>query len=206
MNHLRLLLRRRDMVSLIYDASTGRLCGELAIDIVQQLKQHAGEATQPSSFRFHMATSLGGALLILATLITRDLSPIGLELNLPSYVEKFQEATTMLHDLAIHLQAARRIVHDLRDITDVARTIIDGRATEPLEDPVWAVPEDFDGLFPYGSLDFALQAGVPDPGEACSLHTESRRNDTVRQNAFSPMGSWDSELQQATNGYGAPWI
>ena len=87
MNHLRLLLRRRTMVSLTYGTADGLICGEMAMDIVRDINLYASEAKRPSSYRFHMAISLGGAILILATLLCRDLTAIDLHRHRLEYTE-----------------------------------------------------------------------------------------------------------------------
>lgn len=78
MNHLRLLLHQRTMISLSYTKSDGRVCGEVATDIVRDLQAHAAEAQNAGLLRFHMAFSLGGAIPILATLLWKDLSTVNL--------------------------------------------------------------------------------------------------------------------------------
>jgi hypothetical protein len=104
--HLRLLLRRRLMVSMNFSAADGRLCGNLAMDIVKQISQHSNEAGEQSSFRFHMAVSLGSALLILSTLLCRGL--VDLQNFYAQYSEAFRTGLTLLRQLGKGLHAARR--------------------------------------------------------------------------------------------------
>jgi len=195
------------MVSLTYDASTGRLCGELAIDIVQQIKIHNAETTQPSSFRFHMATSLGGAILILATLLTRPLSVIGLQDNQPAYAENFREGVAMLRDLATYLQAARRIADDLEDIIQVVTSVLNQARIAPQEEFMSVVPANIDNLFPYGAIDFAQQTGLPDEHVSDGGGGASRSGSGMfTYDALNSLDSWHNELQPTVNGYGVPWI
>lgn len=205
MAHLRLLLHRRVMVSLLYDANTGRLCGNLAIDIVQQIKQHSVEIHQPSSWRFHFATALGGAILILSTLLCRHLAEIGLDNMHSAYAASFNEGVTMLKDLAATINAARRIEEDLKDIVHVVTSLLNQPMTIPQADFTTLLPQNMDNIFPYGAIDFAQsqwhQEGFSDNGEGpASVTTDLLGGDTMRS-----LDPWENELQNA-QGYGAPWI
>lgn len=205
MAHLRLLLRRRVMVSLAYDANTGRLCGDLAIDIVQQIKGHSGEIQQASSWRFHFATALGGAILILSTLLCRNLAEIGLSPMHAAYATNFNEGVAMLKELAASLNAARRVEEDLKDIVHVVTSLLNQPLTIPEADITTLLPQNMDNLFPYGAIDFAQSQwpheGFSDSGEGpASATTDLLGGDTMR--ALDP---WENELQNA-QGYGAPWI
>lgn len=189
-NHLRTLLSRRTMTSLKYDGNTGRLCGDLAIDTVDRIKTHAAEAKIPSSFRFHMTASLGGAILVLATLLVRDLTAVSLQDKAPAYAESFRDAVGILHDLAIYLQVARRVSDDLKDIIHLVTTILNGG-------PVDMLPAQVEELFPYNFLDFAEQTGLSDAvGAGLWSGAEIGNSD-----------SWDFELQPFPAGFhGVPWI
>lgn len=119
-SHLRLLLRRRAMVSLNFSAQDGRLCGDLASDIVAQILQHRDEATQASSFRFHMATSLGWALLVLGAVLCKSLDQTDAASLNAAYAQAFQQGLELLKTLSSGLQLARRMLRDLTDIIRVA--------------------------------------------------------------------------------------
>ena len=199
MNHLRLLIHRQTMVSLSYDLATGRLCGDLAIDIVQSIGQHGHEASQPSSFRFHMATSLGGAILILATLLVHPLSPAGLEKNHSAYADKFRHSLAMLRQLALYLQAARRIVSDLEDIIQVVLLVLDQPSFSPQGSLISALPTNMDDLFPYTSLDFAQQAGMMG-------YNVGDEGGTFDYDGTNTLDSWGNETRPLANVYGVPWI
>lgn len=220
LNHLRLLLRRRTMISLRYDGSTGRLCGDLALDNVQLIKAHSTDAKCPSSFRFHMTASLGGSILILATLLVRDLASIGLQDQQQAYAESFRDALAILHDLSIYLQAARRVVDDFRDIVNVVTTILNQQqvASHGQDGAPSLFPANIDDLFPYGALDFAQQAGagLPDAGRqqgggggngAAAGHWTGNGNGNPDVANAASLDSWDFELQPTSaGGYGVPWI
>lgn len=199
MNHLRLLLHRQTMVTLSYDVATGRLCGDLAIDIVQSIGRLDHEASQPSSFRFHMATSLGGAILILATLLVRPLSPLGLENNHGAYADNFRHGLAMLHQLALYLQAARRIVSDLEDIIQVVLLVLDQPSFAPQDSLINTLPINVDDLFPYASLDFAQQSGVMG-------YYSGEEGGTFDYDGSNALGSWGMETRPLVNGYGVPWL
>lgn len=200
MNHLRLLLHRQTMVTLSYDVATGRLCGELAIDIVRKISQHDNETSEPSSFRFHMATSLGGAILILATLLVRPVLPLGLEEHHTAYAESFRQGLTILRKLTVYLQAARRIANDLEDIIHVVLLVLNQSLLAPRDNFAAALPTNMDDLFPYTSVDFAQQSGLINP-QFNDGHGSGDYDGT------NTMDSWDTELQPlASNGYGVPWL
>jgi hypothetical protein len=193
------------MISLTYDGSTGALCGSVAVDIVSQLKLHNLEATQSSSFRFHMATTLGGAILILATLLSRPLSPIGLQDKQPIYAEAFQEGVRMLRDLSKYLQAARRIANDLKDIIQVVTSILD--QPSPLEQQegfISYVPANMDGLFQYGGVDIVQQAALPE--ELLWDFSDGAGGSMFHYDAINSLDSWDYDLQPVANDYSVAWI
>lgn len=216
LNHLRLLLRRRMMISLRYDGSTGRLCGDLAIANTQLIKSHAADAKSPSSFRYHMVASLGGSILILATLLVRDLASIGLQDQQSAYAESFRDALAILQDLSIYLQAARRVIDDFRDIVNVVTTILhqqqvaaqnhgqeEGLQTGSL------FPANIDDLFPYGALDFAQQAGsvISETGRGAGGGGGDAHGQWTGSGQEMGVDSWDFELHpNSVGGYGVPWI
>lgn len=199
-NHLRLLLRRRAMVSLTYDASTGSLCGALAVEIVDQISLHRQDIAQPSSFRFHMAVSLGGAILVLATLLCRDLTSIGIQAQHDHYADGFRNATKMLDELSTYLNAAKRIADDLASIVQVVNSILNQSTSQGFAPTI--LPGDLDAMFPYGAIDFAQQQNYLQAQPTVASHVG---NGTVNFDAFASLDSWDHEYNTA-NGYGVPWI
>ncbi|KZO90877.1 hypothetical protein CALVIDRAFT_568660 [Calocera viscosa TUFC12733] len=112
-HHLRLLVRRWQMVSLTYDSVTGRVSGDLAVQVVNQLATHKDEINLKSAFRFHMAACLGGATLILATLLVRPLSEVGLQDVETLYQQSFTQAVGMLRVIVANFQPAYRIATGL---------------------------------------------------------------------------------------------
>lgn len=204
-SHLRLLLRRRLMVSLSYNSGDGRLCGDLAIDIVRQITQHSDEASQPSSFRFHMAVSLGGALLTLGTLLCRPLAELGLQDFYATYADAFRQSLALLKDLASGLYAARRMLLDLKDIVHVVEAIINQPVAAP-QQPQMHMPANIDNLFPYGAVDFAQHAGYPyETYQNGALpHNMGYHNNFER--SWHEWDGAEGQIQATAQGYGAPWI
>jgi hypothetical protein len=138
------------MVSLTFDEHTGRVCGHLAMDIVQRIQSHASEADDPSSFRFHMATALSGAILILSTLLCRSLWEINLHDQHEAYVAAFTMGSNLLHRLAESLQAARRFEADLRKATETVQTLLAQQPPVPLSGLPPGLAPNLDSIFPYG--------------------------------------------------------
>jgi hypothetical protein len=199
-NHLRLLLRRRTMVSLEYNALTGQLSGDLASGIVDQIALHREEIAEPSSFRFHMAVSLGGAVLVLATLLVRDITQIGLQGERTRYVAAFNDGVAMLEQLSMFLTSARRIADDLKPIIQVATSI---NHVPTSAGHMSMVPVDLDGLFPQGVMDFAQQSNwfdEPFLGTSAGEPVNAAMHDSVAPEA------WEIDFSYATTGYGATWI
>ena len=203
-SHLRLLLRRRLMVSLTYSAQDGRLCGDLAIEIVQHITHHSSEASQPSSFRFHMAVSLGGALLILSTLLCRPLMEVGLQDYYSAYADAFRQGLSLLKELASGLYAARRMLLDLKDIIYVVTTIINQPVAAP-QQPQMNMPTNIDTLFPYGAIDFAQHGGYPYEAYRAG-HLRQNLAYTDFEQSWHDWASNQSQMQPTNPGYGVPWI
>jgi hypothetical protein len=187
------------MISLEYDGPTGRLCGELANEIVQQVQQHSEEFSRPSSFRFHLATSLAGAVLILSTLLCRPLEDVGLEDQHHRYVESFHQGVSMLHNLAQSLQAARRVEEDLKDVTQVVSTLLTQQQSAPQEPLVSLVPPNIE--FPYGANDFQSPLLMDQIDELTDSTIASQMNLFSPSTAQTP-NPWYTEFQS----YGVPWI
>lgn len=197
LDQLRLLLWRRTLLSLKYDSEIGRLCGDLAIDVIQRIRAHSPEAKHPSSFRFHMAVSLGGPLLTLSTLLVRDLAPLGLQDRQPIYGEGFREAFSILHDLSTYPHIARRILDDFKDIAPVVSDILNqqqqGQAFSH-----HVVPPNVAELLPYREIDFAQQSGCAVPDMILVNGVDMM----VPQN----VDPWEYDFTSREGGYGVPWI
>jgi len=202
--HLRLLLHRREMVSLSYNATVGLLCGNLATNIVRRLEEHRLEINQPSSFRFHLATTLGGAILILATLLCRDLTTIGLQDRHAIFSKSFHTAVEMLKELAQVLRAARRIADDLDTVVNSVTSILLRSSFSP-QNNIGQLPEGtFDNFFPHTDADVANLGQLPESGvsEMGGQTVES----TFNYDIFATLDSWDSYFQANTGDPGVPWI
>lgn len=204
--HLRLLLRRSLMVSLTYSAHDGRLCGELAIDIVRLISQRSSEATEASSFRFHMAVSLSGALLILGTLLCRRLSELGLQDNYTSYAEAFRQGLALLRDLGTGLLAARRVLEDLKETINFVTALIDQPAPTP-QQPLVRMPSNVEQLFPYGAVDFNQQSAAGYPYETMQTNG-ARQSGTYNNHEFDGWTGPHSESHPPVQGnpHGVPWL
>ena len=183
---------------------------------VRLIKVHDADARSPSGFRFFMTASLGGSILILATLLARDLASIGLQDQQQAYAQSFRDAIGILHDLATYLRAARRVVDEFRDIVNVVTTILNqqqgiGNGQEGQPAPPTMFPANLDDLFSYGALDFAQQAGpsLTESGRGVGNGSQgkwSAGNSDLGGSAMN-VDSWDLELQPAgVAGFGVPWI
>lgn len=172
------------------------------MQVIQMVIPHSGEARQPSSFRFHMAVQLSAAILILATLLCRPLHELGLLDCQPMYIENFRQGQALLQEIASGLQAARRLVDDLRDITNVVAALINQPNAAPQQIPI-SIPASLDSLFPYGALDFAQQTGYP---------YETYHNGNVREGAAYHYDGWQSletvetDVHASNQVYGVSWI
>lgn len=201
------------MVSLEYGATDAIVSGELATEIVQDMQAHTYEVTQPSSFRFHMATALGGAIIILATLLSRDLSALGLLERHALYAESYRQGVSILRELAANLQCASRILEDMRNILKVVDLVLQqNHSPRAMENGALmdVVPANMDELFPYDPVNFnsifttetlgsfatlggntshaGIQQGLDDDGMAASWD------------------AWGDAPLRASCGYGVPWV
>ncbi|KAF2009504.1 hypothetical protein BU24DRAFT_76108 [Aaosphaeria arxii CBS 175.79] len=169
-NNLRLFLRRTTMLSLNYDGKTGVTYGDIALDTIQRFKPHAREAKIPSPLRFHMATTLSHSLLILASLILRDLSSIGIQDRKDLYTVGYLDAKNILQEIAAHNQVARRIVDDFRSLFRSVSTALNNRE---IGTPNWANDH-------FNPSDFPVRS----------------RLGHLREKSL-PSDSWDAEFQQS---------
>ncbi|KAL5447334.1 hypothetical protein PMIN07_009661 [Paraphaeosphaeria minitans] len=198
LDQLRLLLFRQTMLSLRSDADVACLCRDLAIDMVQRIKNHKGDASQPTSFRFPMASCLSGAMLILATLRFRHMPYIASDDRSLSHVEEvYGDATSILADLAPGLALARRIRKDFAELDNLHRQTVDPTELNFGHE----LPVDRQELFPYTSLDFTQQFrfnGEVDSnnGHANGLSSASALNTDL----------WSSIFATKEGKYGLPWI
>ena len=197
-SHLRLLLRRRKMVSMQFTEQEGLLCGELACSIIDHIGRHRDEISKPSSFRFHMAVSLAGAVLVLVTLI---ISPIDRFLEQPMYAIAFDDGLAMLKALSEHLQSAHRLVQDLSPVTHVVQSKL---AQSPPTAGELGLLNEFDALLPYGEIDFAQQDVAW--GEQLLPPDVEGQPVATNQSCNIPAEPWADLFDSSITGYGAPWI
>lgn len=198
LDQLRLLLFRQTLLSLQYDTETARMCGDLAIKIVQRAKAHTSDANDPLSFRHHMASSLGSAMLTLMVLLFRDMPYISLNDHSTTQLEEaYNDANTILTDLASSLGLARRIKNDFADI-EAARQQAMSSAEFGFGGTVAA---DMKELFPYTSLDFAHQHGI---GAESYVHG-SHANGSSSALALNT-DLWSSVFATRQGRYGVPWM
>jgi len=183
------------MTSLTYSSQDAYISGQLASDIVLQITPLSDEASQPSSFRFHMTVSLGSALLILATLLCRPLDEIQMQDHRPAYIERFRQALYVLQQLGSGLQAARRVLDDLKDITNVVVALIEQPSPARMNQQM-PLPQDVNALFPYGAVDFAQQTGY------------AQEYYPVAEDVGYDWNTWNgiASPTHGQHGYGAPWL
>ncbi|PSN75475.1 hypothetical protein BS50DRAFT_671616 [Corynespora cassiicola Philippines] len=200
LNHLCLLVRRPQLLSLAYDATTARYCGDLALDTVQRIRPHSADARLPNSFRHCMAAALASALLPLCALLVRDLAPIGLAEQHPFYAEAWRDAMAVLHELAHSLPLARRVLDDYKDVAAVV-----GSAVQQVQmggSVVGAVPQGVEDLFPYKCLDFGMQGRVGGTGGEESWGQQQQQQWSEGQGAEG----WDAEILARETGWGVLWV
>ncbi|OAF99922.1 uncharacterized protein CC84DRAFT_1168833 [Paraphaeosphaeria sporulosa] len=198
LDQLRLLLFRQTMLSLRYDPDVACLCRDLAINIVQRIKNHQGDVGQPTSFRFPMASCLGGAMLILATLNFRDMPCIPSDNHsLTQSEEAYGEATSILADLSPGLALARRIKKDFADLESLYRQTVDPTELNFGNDG----PVERQELFPYTSLDFTQQFGFDNEADANNRHTNGSSSASTLNTDL-----WSSIFATKEGKYGVPWM
>jgi hypothetical protein len=199
---LRLFVYRQLMVTLTYDGERGRICGEIAIDLVRRVREHGAEtdayhtgddgSPSPHSFGFHMATTLASALLILATLCVRDLDHMGLSWKV--YADSFTEGWEIICHLSMKYTVAQRIHNELVELARVVTKVVEHRQ-KGLSFPYDLIPAQVRDLMPcnsHNSLDFAQQSGG---SGTFSLNTD-------RTQESDKWGIWESSQK----GHRVLWI
>lgn len=187
---LRLLLHRPALFNLDYDGHTGRTCGDLAVDIVQRVRSCGADATQPSSVRFDMTFALGGAVLVLATVLLRNPTTTGLQDRYQVYGEHFHGAMSLVEAFAAYLPIARRVADDLGDIGSIVYAVLNH--LEPGSAwPTGLVPPNLQQRFPYRTVELdehliASAQSVEWPGMVSA--------------------GWDSQAKSTSSHHGVLWI
>lgn len=198
LDQLRLLLFRQTILSLRYDADVACLCRDLAINIVQRIKNHKGDASQPTSFRFAMASCLGGAMLILATLLFRDMQYITSDdRSLAHSEEAYADATAILADLAPGFALARRIKKDFAELGNLHRQTVDPTELNFGHD----LPVGRQELFPYTPLDLTRQSDFSAEADPNNRHMNGSGSVSTLNTDL-----WSSLFATKEGKYGVLWI
>ena len=183
------------------------------MEIVRDMQAHVAEISQASSFRFHMATALGGAIIILATLLSRDLSELGLLERHASYAESYKQGISILRELAVNLDCAVRIIEDMRNILRVVDLVLQqNHSPGAMQNGALmdVVPANMDELFPYdptnsNNLFMAESLGSFGGLEASAEHTSLHQQ--LGHHGATPIWDvWGDALPRTSGGYGVPWV
>lgn len=199
LDQLRLMLFRQTMLTSRYDADVAGLCRDLAVNIVQRIKPHLQEsvAGQPTSFRFPMASCLGGAMLILATLNFRGTPYIASDDHSRARCEEaYVEATNMLAALASSLPLARRIKDDFAEYEKLHQQTVDPTKLNIGHDDSIGKLE----LFPFTALDFTQQFGFNPGADTNNTYTNGSSSSTLNTDP------WSLGVVAKEGRYGVPWI
>ena len=125
---------------------------------------------------------------------------------------------TILRDLAVSLNAAARIMEDLKDITNVVDLVLQYPNPDALENEDFSnlVPANMDDLFPQNIMDtlnidlaandfeyiYAGNGGAGLPGDLTAGTIQDSHNGVTTM-----WDSWDHyELLRTPGGHGAPWV
>ncbi|EXJ89877.1 hypothetical protein A1O3_02944 [Capronia epimyces CBS 606.96] len=137
-NHLRLLLRRQDMMTLAYHERTAEACITIATQTINAISTfHASPLSQRTD-RYSSASFLAGAMLPLICIIVKehDKDKVGAVV-----VAAFQKALALLQDISRGLTFARRMLHRLGRLIEAANRVIMGKSqtdvVQPPEDEQW---------------------------------------------------------------------
>jgi hypothetical protein len=149
MMQLRLLLRRKKLISLKIDSQTRKICTDLTVQVIALLNGHADEVSRPSSFRYYMAWSLGDAIITATCLLCA-----GEATTEPALTSSFKMASETLSLLSSHLPAAERIHGELAEIVRIVQSRLELAAFGNAEHALPAFPEDFDQLLQMTSTTF----------------------------------------------------
>jgi hypothetical protein len=127
---------RSVITSLQYDDSHASHFSNLAVITVNRMAAFAQDVRQPFSLRHRMVSSLSNALLVLCSLLVRNVTERD-----QSHFEAFRNAVALLRDLAYSQLYAKRVLSDFESLIDIVQEVIDGKA----------VPGNVAELFPYRS-------------------------------------------------------
>jgi hypothetical protein len=127
---------RSVITSLQYDDNHAAHFSHLTVFTVNRMAAFAQDVRQPFSLRHRMVSALSNALLVLCSLLVRNLAG-----RTQSHIEAFRRTLDMLQDLAYSQPYAKRVLSDFESIVRVVEEAIDGKDA----------PENVAELFPYRS-------------------------------------------------------
>ncbi|KAF4547899.1 Transcription activator of gluconeogenesis-like protein 2 [Elsinoe fawcettii] len=162
MQHLRLLLWRRKMVNLSFDPATGRLCGDVAVDMLEKLGSLSAEIHEPSSFRYYQTAAVGEAVLVLAALLCST-SSTNLGDRWATYIQSLRDGRAILSSLASKLITARRMADRLSAILGLVDTLLSSDMNQPISAEI---QNGMHELFEPTTTQGQLQLGLGFPGNA----------------------------------------
>jgi hypothetical protein len=180
------------MTTLAYDAKTGRHCGTLAVQIVQNVakvvpkspissEDPRSQVSEPlGAAKFHITTALASALLTLCTLLLSDLHSLGLVDHMDSWSNTFYDGVKMLHALAMDYVLAARVARDFQRASLVIEDVLNGMSLSQAMGGVGSLRD----LLPYRTM----EAEDPD------------RKRHVGD------GGWNDEIQIFAPGKGVLWL
>jgi hypothetical protein len=125
---------RSIITSLQYDDNHAAHLSHLTVFTVNRMAAFSQHVRQPFSLRHRMVSSLSNALLVLCSLLLRNIAG-----RTPPHVEAFHRALDMLHELAHSLVYAKRVLSDFESIVRIVEGVIGGKDA----------PESVAELFPY---------------------------------------------------------
>jgi hypothetical protein len=120
--HLRMLLRREEMVSLRYEKRTAQLCIEIATDVVNAVELSYSSSVPKRTERYAYALHLTGAMVPMICVIVRPNN--GEDVIRPA-INLFSRSLKIMEAISYGLAFARRTLHQLRRPIRLAREIID---------------------------------------------------------------------------------
>jgi hypothetical protein len=139
---------RSTITSLQYNDSHAAHFSYLAFFTVNQMATFAQDIRRPFSLRHRMTSSLSNALLVLCSLLLRNVA--GRD---QAHIDAFRRAMAMLQDLASSQIYAKRVLSDFENIVRVVEEAIDGKV----------VPDNVAELFPYKSPSAGTSTRVERP-------------------------------------------
>jgi len=119
-NHLRLLLRRKEMVSLKYDTQAAEACVAIASSSIDAIHAFHTSRFHQRTDRYSSVIYLAGAIIPLTCIIIKEEINDNDKALRASASEAFHKALTLLRDISPGHTFARRMLQRLRRIVDAA--------------------------------------------------------------------------------------